>query len=454
MPEPTPQDPVEELGDDEIDVTPTRALFVEMLTRDLLLNRAVIDLVDNSVDGAKRLRPEAGSDLQGLEVAVSLSADGFEIVDNCGGIGIDLARRYAFRFGRARGMPKTPGSVGQFGVGMKRALFKFGHKFEVVSTTVSDHFELRVDVDTWEDESGLWRFGFDIMEAGMENSLDKTGTKIKVSQLRGDAKAQFSNQAFLTSLSREIQSAQQQYIDRGLRIVVNGRSLIATPWKIIQGAGIEPHVFEDVIQLEGGTIQRRIYAGLGDSLSQAAGWYVFCNGRMILEADQSRTTGWERGDGPEDVMIPKFHGQFARFRGYVFLDSENAALLPWNTTKTGVDADTDVWRNTYTKMRSIMRPVIDALNRLDREKEAAENARPIEIALKSSSAKPLRMISRIGAFLVPNAPPGPRPPPWTSIQFSRLKSKVDALKKVYGATSNAHLGELLFDAAYSEHVGE
>jgi hypothetical protein len=450
MPE-QPEIPVEELGEDEIDVTPTRALFVEMLTRDLLLNRAVIDLVDNSVDGAKRLRPESGADLQGLEIAINLNAERFEITDNCGGIGIDLARRYAFRFGRARGMPATPGSVGQFGVGMKRALFKFGHKFEVVSTTATDYFEIRVNVDEWENEPGPWRFAFESLQVDLNNPVEETGTKIVAAPLRNDARAQFGSQAFVTSLAREIQSAQQQHIDCGLRIAVNGSSLIATPWKLVQGAGIEPHFFEDTVQLEGGMVQRRIYAGLGDSLPQAAGWYVFCNGRMILEADQSRTTGWERGDDEEDVVIPKFHGQFARFRGYVFLDSDNAALLPWNTTKTGVDSDTDIWRNTYAKMRSIMRPIIDALNRLDREKELAENVRPIEIALRNSSSRSIRSITRIGPFVVPAAPPGPRPPPWTSIQFSRPKVKVDQLRQVFGATSNAHLGELLFDAAYEEH---
>jgi hypothetical protein len=56
------------------------------------------------------------------------------------------------------------------------------------------------------------------------------------------------------------------------------------------------------------------------------------------------------GDEEQGVTMPKFHGQFARFRGYVFLDAEDASLLPWNTTKTGVDTDTDVWRNTYLKM--------------------------------------------------------------------------------------------------------
>ncbi|HEX8126866.1 MAG TPA: ATP-binding protein [Allosphingosinicella sp.] len=448
--------PEDDLSEDEIDVTPTRTLFVEMLTRDILLNRAIIDLVDNSVDGAKRLRPERDSDLKGLEIQIHLDRNKFSISDNCGGIGIDIARHYAFRFGRAKGMAATPGSVGQFGVGMKRALFKFGHGFEVVSTTATDHFELRVNVDEWEQEEGPWRFAFDKAEDGLKNSIGKTGTSITSSPLRSDASAQFGSSIFQNSLAREIQSAQQQYIDRNLRIVVNGKTLIATAWKLAEGAGIEPLYIEDFVDLpEGGRVNRRIYAGVADSSPEAAGWYVFCNGRMILEADQSRTTGWERGADEQGVSIPKFHGQFARFRGYVFLDSEDPSLLPWNTTKTGVDADTDVWRNTYSLLRTSMRPVIDFLNKLDTENDQPEGTpKPFQAALRTAPLRAVRSVVRKGPFSIPQPPPAPRGPPWTSIQFSKPKPKVDALRKALDARSNSHLGEILFDDAYEENVGD
>src|SRR5687767_4958623 len=104
--------------DDAIDVTPTKAFFVEMLTKDVALNRAIVDLVDNSVDGARRLRPGEDETFASLEVKITANLQRFEIRDNCGGIGIDLAKKYAFRIGRPKGMPSTPGSVGQFGIGM------------------------------------------------------------------------------------------------------------------------------------------------------------------------------------------------------------------------------------------------------------------------------------------------------------------------------------------------
>lgn len=441
----------EVLSDDEIDVTPTRTLFVEMLTRDIQLDRAVLDLVDNSIDGAKRLRPDASDDFEGLEIKIVMNADRFEISDNCGGIGIETARHYAFRFGRAKGMSPTPGSVGQFGVGMKRALFKFGHSFEVLSRTTHDRFDLRVDVDQWEEEDGPWRFVFDESESDLDTPVEDTGTQIVVAKLRPDARAQFGSSSFRNSLGRQIEAAQQQYIDRKLRIVFDGKTLIATPWQLARGQGIEPMFAESDVVAGGGVVRRRIFVGIGRSSPQEAGWYVFCNGRMILAADQSRTTGWERGDDEQGVTVPKFHGQFARFRGYVFLDADDASLLPWNTTKTGVDTDTDVWRNTFLEMRQAMRPVIDFLNRVDGEKDQPEAQRPLTSAVAGASLMSIRSITRAGPFLVPSPPKGPKPPPWTSIQFSRLKSQVDEMKKFYSATSNSELGGMLFDESYSEN---
>ena len=99
-----------------------------MLTRDVLLTRAIIDLVDNSIDGAKRLRSEG--DYSGLKVIIRFSEEEFSIEDNCGGISIPTARDYAFRFGRPKDAPSTTSSVGQFGVGMKRTFFKLGRFFQ------------------------------------------------------------------------------------------------------------------------------------------------------------------------------------------------------------------------------------------------------------------------------------------------------------------------------------
>src|SRR5690554_1670357 len=81
-----------------VDAEPERSLFVEMLTRDIELIPAIMDLLDNSIDGA-RAHTDESTLASEFWVELQVSADKFEVRDNCGGIDLDIARQYAFRFG-------------------------------------------------------------------------------------------------------------------------------------------------------------------------------------------------------------------------------------------------------------------------------------------------------------------------------------------------------------------
>jgi hypothetical protein len=130
-----------------IDAMPTKELFIDMMTRDIPLIPAIIDLVDNCADGARRTRGDGS--YNGLWARVEISPKEFRIADNCGGMTVDIARKYAFRFGRAAGMPSVSHSIGEFGVGMKRAIFKLGNKFRVESAAATSRFVVEQDVREW-----------------------------------------------------------------------------------------------------------------------------------------------------------------------------------------------------------------------------------------------------------------------------------------------------------------
>ena len=87
--------------DKVVKASPTKEFFVNMLVRDILLKQAIIELIDNSIDGARSMREE--NQYFGLKISVTFDKDKFVIEDNCGGIPVDIAANYAFRFGR----PKT-----------------------------------------------------------------------------------------------------------------------------------------------------------------------------------------------------------------------------------------------------------------------------------------------------------------------------------------------------------
>ena len=63
---------------------PSKGFIVNMLTRDIDLNDTILDLIDNSLDGVKRMGKD--DDLSGYYVEIKFDGESFEISDNCGGI--------------------------------------------------------------------------------------------------------------------------------------------------------------------------------------------------------------------------------------------------------------------------------------------------------------------------------------------------------------------------------
>ncbi len=426
-----------------IDASPTKEFFIEMLTRDIELIPAIIDLVDNCVDGARRLKGDGP--YKGLSVRLTITPNEFVISDNCGGIDLETATKYAFRFGRPAKMKATAHSIGQFGVGMKRALFKLGTAFTVESTAAHSTFELAVDVAAWSTEDS-WQLPFDGSSFSKATPVAKRGTTIVVNPLHPNIAADFALDTFQSNLREELERAHQHSISRGLAITLNRTPLHVNLGTLLQSAEIRPARREFSLNGAPDSVDVTIYCGVGESSPRDAGWYVFCNGRLVLEADQTSATGWGARDGQ---AIPSYHNQFATFRGYVFMESSDAGRLPWNTTKTGVDADSEVFRSVRREMLQVMRPVIDFLNRLDAEndREEEEGPGPLTVAVESAKAVPLSKAQPSASFTWPEPKTKPKPagPKTGRIQYDKPVSEINAVKKALGATTYVEVGMRTFE---------
>jgi len=211
-----------------INAAPTKDLFISMLIRDVTLRDAIGDLLDNCIDGALRLRPNGN--YTGLKVEIELdTVNGhFKINDNCGGIPVDIARTHAFRFGRSQLKGQnTKHSVGVFGIGMKRALFKLGKKFHIESVSSNSSFEMDVDVAKWKDlkvdDIESWQFVFGKYEEGRKEEFPEAArfTKITVTDLNDDVIQSFKTDQDMDELIKELEREHLYSIDKGLKIMVD-----------------------------------------------------------------------------------------------------------------------------------------------------------------------------------------------------------------------------------------
>lgn len=426
-----------------------------MLTRDVLLTRAIIDLVDNSVDGAKRLRPDGN--FSGLRVLIRVSPEEFRIEDNCGGIPVHIARDYAFRFGRPKDAPNTLSSVGQFGVGMKRTFFKLGRFFQVDSATRTSRFQMEVPVDDWLNQGGetdSWHFEFKTIVENTEMAPEVVGTRILVNQLLDEPRNAFSRNNFLKELEDGLSEGHALVLAAGLEISLNGVHLVSHPLELLTSSEIAPAYLEkEFYATDPHPVKVRTYAGLSSRQKMDGGWYVFCNGRMVVRADQTVLTGWGEGEGK---TMPKYHPDFAFFRGYLFFDCEDAAKLPWTTTKTGVDADSWLYQTVREDVIQISKPVLKFLRELAAERaEVASGDRSssaIEKAVERSVDCAITRIPPAVTFVGPRAPQitGPR---MQKIQYSKPADEVEEVKASLGARSFTDVGLRTFEYYREYEIG-
>lgn len=418
-----------------IDASVSKSFFVDMLVKDISLPMAIHDLIDNCIDGAKRLRGEGP--YNGLRVEVSLRREEFSIRDNCGGIDLETAEHYAFRFGRPEGAPRVAHSVGQFGVGMKRALFKLGRRFIIRSTSSDSLFEVDVDVNEWE-QSPEWNFEFARLDI-FENAslLENRGTLVKVDSLMNSVAEKFDSDAFVRELWSSIAYRHYHTLQQGLRITVNGRTIAGEPVEFMTTPGLRPQNYE--WSLNGLTVRQIV--GIGRPRPSDAGWYVYCNGRLVLRADQSEATGW--GEAGID-RIPKYHNQFAMFRGCVLFDSDDPGELPWNTTKDGVDIESQTYQLVRQQMVTDMKPVIAMLRDLGAERDLPQEDQ-ITTGLVSRAATTSMDHLDSQRHFVFDKPPRPVGPRLINVHYKKPQSIVRQVQTSLQVTSASAAGERTFD---------
>jgi hypothetical protein len=102
---------------------------------------------------------------------------------------------------------------------------------------------------------------------------------------------------------------------------------------------------------------------------ESAGWYVICNGRIVLAADKTEVTGWGA------AVLPTFQPKFRPFVGVALFLSDDASLLPWTTSKRGLNRESILFQEVRGRMAGIAKPVLSFLNDLypSRSDDSAED---------------------------------------------------------------------------------
>ncbi|MEO6254404.1 MAG: ATP-binding protein [Ferruginibacter sp.] len=478
--------PEESLLDNEVWAKPTKGFFVTMLTRDIALMDAIMDLIDNCIDGIHREAKKNGikkgiSNYKGFHADINLNEKEFILRDNCGGIPLNVAKNYAFKMGRSTDYHDDDKleTLGMYGIGMKRGIFKMGLKADVTTWNNNDIYKVKIPED-WA-AIPKWVFEYEnLSKSNIKGLLTHPGTRVHITALHKNISKQFKDTSgFVKDLKIELQKHYGYIIQQGFSISLNGVKILSLELNILTNnpkvktaASIKPYVYAakiDDVNVEvmigfyrppasEDEIQKELDGSYASSVSENAGITVLCNDRVVLYCDKTFLTGW--GETP----VPKYHTQFIAIAGVIHFRSNDPIKLPVTTTKRGLDTSSAVYAAVKNKVKEGLRLFTSFTNNWKTPSD--ERTKLFKSVTKINALRPGQSKSALvtlktgkkgddGEYQIPELP---KPSKISvknllAISFTKDKHKVEKLKQYFFEEENksaSEIGSWCFDKMYSQ----
>ncbi|WP_051236037.1 ATP-binding protein [Ottowia thiooxydans] len=469
-----------------IHAVPVKRFFVDMLTRDIDLDGAILDLIDNCVDGALRnskeqiSTPDLNYPYHGYWAEIFIEPDKFSIKDNCGGISKEIAKNYAFKFGR-EDVNRDDGiaTVGLYGIGMKRAIFKIGSSAVIKTKNKQDQYLVKFTKD-WIQNKDNWDL---VIEDETHQELEADGSLIEVSDLKEHIRIEFNDNlnSYADRLIKSISNNYSFLIKKGFSVKVNSvrvpqkNSTLQISDNGFEGSGIAPYFYETIsdgvsIMLIMGFYAKfpqladeneneeadEVESGIAESMERSkynAGWTVVCNDRVILSNDISEKTGW--GLYP---TTPHFHTQYAAIGGYVIFNATDPKKLPLTTTKREIDQGSVLYMQVKEEMKQAIKVMVAFTNKWksrsverDEIQESSKNVDVLSAKTGIPSASLRRVTSQLGGVRFKPSLPVPERATQSrrvKIQYTKPRDEYMRVKEfIFGDEEKtpSEVGEQCFD---------
>lgn len=370
-----------------------KQFFIEMFTRDISLEDCVLDLIDNSLDSYLQKHdtsisqlvfgPDGNPKADDLgKIDVTCNERQVKVVDTCGGIVRQRAMGEVFCFGHDEG--DQVGKLGAYGVGMKRALFKIGNNFHIISRTPKEGFEVTFRLDEWA-ETEDWKIPIKFI--GGADSEKKAGTSITVTELHNEVALRIKEGGVPNNILDDAATTYPYFLGQCVRLRINDTDVNPEPIKLGELHGVLRAASEKFEQ-DGVKVTLAATVAPGQRTAEEAGWYILCNGRVVVRADKTNLTGWAN-------ELASFQPKYRSFVGIASFESDDPLSLPWTTTKRDLNRESSVFIRARGLMATMSKPILTFLNSQyssDTTVEVADIRDAVggvkEVSFKDIAAKP------------------------------------------------------------------
>lgn len=422
----------------KINITPKKKLLRSMAT-DLDFKMALFEIIDNSIDAWKKNRRDT-------KLMIHIYADKennkLTYLDNAGGVRENNIAEL-FTLGD-NGNKNSQETIGEFGVGLKRALFFIAKRFVIESKSLGElGFRTELDVDRYFDDEN-WEISYT-----RGNELDEGSTKITFSNF---------NFSFSDKVERDLRKAIAETY--AYTLVSNGEIFINDVavifYKFKTWAKFEepyenysPKNLRFNVDLDGRIVNVSLRIGLMESSVQIGeyGFYIYCNGRLAIKAGKTP----ELGFNDDEFHYP--HARFARFRCEIFINGPGD-FMPWNSTKSGLNFEHPLIKEILPSIKKMAYSYLHFSSTLSSHKNMKDQ--PVIKAIDNEEEKDIRDIKKytssypeVGARILSKTKKGKRTKndltPWKQALVDSIKI-VDGLMMKEKPNHKNRIAVLILDS--------
>lgn len=349
---------------DTVDFSPKKEDMYRAIMADVDVVEAILELSDNSIDNWERVSSK--TDPLTIEVFTRTTDDGdteFVIRDDSGGV---RRSELAMLFGIGRSArDEIEGSVGAYGVGAKRAIMRLADEATVATRYKSGTdtgYGFTVDRDWLEDDT--WERPIE------EFDIPEGQTEIRLRNLN------FQPENKLDEIRQELQRAYEIFLGGGPRyddakdedydfvIRVDGEPIDQPDpvnWSFTPFDGLHPRQFTN-IDLDSKETEDPVHLDVTVGLMQTAaeseaGTDFYLQQRQVHHAQKDEQGGF----GLVDKM-GEWDGQQKRLKIIAELRTDGDSRdLPWNSSKTGLDTDSEIAKQAFDWIGRIAERYYDAV---------------------------------------------------------------------------------------------
>lgn len=403
-----------------------KQFFIDMFTRDISLEDCVLDLIDNSLDAyllghstsiselifgndIKQPRADAGT------IDVTCSDRQIKVVDTCGGIPRKRAIEEVFCFGHDE--DDQVGKLGAYGIGLKRALFKIGNNFHIVSRTPREGFEVSFKLNEWA-ERKPWKVPITFVDGA--TSRKTAGTSVTVTELHDEVALRIKEGGVDRNILNDASTTYPYFLGQCVRLRVNDAEVKPQAIKLGELSGVLRPAHEQ-FEEDGVKVTLAATVAPEERTADDAGWYILCNGRVVVRADKTNLTGW----GSE---LASFQPKYRSFVGIASFESDAPLNLPWTTTKRDLNRESIVFIRARALMTTMSKPILTFLN-AQYPSEPTIEFTDIRDAVSGVKAVSLREIAAKPPAGFLYTPPRKREKPTQWVKFQAEVSQLDKVRR-------------------------